>query len=177
MSIPTQASQAIGRVAERLAGVSIPSVVLESFQEDPLDLRELAQRRLLVVYVYPGSDSSPADGEQTPLMDAAQHRAFFEHRAALTARGYHALGISSQSVKAQLRSVLAGRLTQRLFSDPQLRLARALELPTFELEEASWYHRLTLIVKDARIEKAFFPVASAGRSAAQVITWMQVQGI
>jgi peroxiredoxin len=164
-------------VADRLAGVAIPSVVLESFQEEPIDLRQLAQQRPLVLYLYPGSDRSPADGEQTPLMDQAQHRAFVDRRADLAARSYQAVGVSSQSVKAQLRSALAGQLTQRLFSDPELQLARALELPTFDLDEARWYHRLTLIAKDGRVEKAFFPVARAGRSAAQVITWMQVQGI
>jgi peroxiredoxin len=165
------------RVANRLAGVRIPSVAIESFQEDPLDLRQLAQQRPLVIYLYPGSDRSPADGGQTPMMDHAQHRAFFEHRAALASRSYQAVGISSQSIKAQVRSVIDGRLTQRLFSDPDLQIARELELPTFELDKARWYHRLTLIAKDGRIQKAFFPVASAGRSAAQVITWMQVQGI
>jgi peroxiredoxin len=164
-------------VADRLAGVAIPPVVLESFQEEPIDLRELAQQRPLVLYLYPGSNHSPADGEQTPLIDYAQHCAFHDHRAALAARSYQAVGVSSQSVKAQLRSVLAGQLAPRLFSDPGLHLARELELPTFEVDEARWYQRLTLIAKDGRLEKAFFPVASAGRSAAQVITWMQVQGI
>ncbi len=164
-------------LADRLAGVPVTSVVLESFQEEPRDLRQLAQRRPLVIYIYPGSERSPADGEQTPLMDDAQHRAFGEHRAALASRGYQVVGVSSQPVKAQRRSVLAGQLAQRLFSDPELQLARELELPTFELEGARWYERLTLIVKDGRIEKAFFPVASAGRSAAQVIAWMQVHGV
>ncbi len=73
--------------------------------------------------------------------------------------------------------MIAGRLTHRLLSDPQLGLARELELPTFEHDYARCYPRLTLIAKDGRIEKAFFPVASAGRSAAPVITWTPVQGI
>jgi hypothetical protein len=73
--------------------------------------------------------------------------------------------------------VLAGRPTRRLFSDPGLQLGRQLELPTLELDEARWHHRLTLVVKDGRIERDLFPVASAARSAAQVITWIRVQGI
>jgi len=164
-------------LADRLVGLAIPSVVLDSFREDPLDLRHLARERPLVIYIYPGSRRSPADGEQTPLMDGAQHRAFFEHRAELAARSYQAVGVSSQSTEAQARSALAGRLTQRLFSDPGLQLAGEFELPTFEVDEGRWYHRLTLIAKEARIEKAFVPVASPGRSAAQVIAWMRVQGV
>lgn len=164
-------------LADRLVGVAIPSVVLRSFREDLLDLGQLAQERPLVIYAYPGVRRSPADGEQTPLMDAAQHRAFFEHRADLAARSYQAVGVSSQSTESQAQSVLAGRLTQRLFSDPGLQLAGELELPTFEVDEAHWYHRLTLVTGGGRIEKAFFPVASSARSAAQVIAWMRVQGI
>jgi peroxiredoxin len=164
-------------LADRLVGVPLPSVLLASFREDPLDLRQLAQERPLVIYVYPGAHRSPADGEQTPLMDHAQHRAFCDRCADLVARGYGAVGISSQSTQSQKQSALAGRLTQRLFSDRELQLAAELELATFEVDGACWYQRLTLVVKDGRIEKAFFPVASAGRSAAQVITWMQVRGI
>jgi peroxiredoxin len=164
-------------LADRLVGVPLPSVLLVSFREDPLDLRQLAQERPMVIYLFPGAHRSPTDGEQTPLVDHAQHRAFCEHYADLAARGYGVVGISSQSTQSQKQSALAGHLIQRLFSDRELGLAAELELATFEVDGARWYQRLTLVVKDGRIEKAFFPVASAARSAAQVITWMRVQGI
>lgn len=164
-------------LADRLIGLSIPPLVLAGFPQEPLDLGRLAAARPLVVYIYPGSRSSPADGEQTPLLDAAQHRVFCARQRDLEARNYNVLGISSQSTTAQKQSALADRLTQRLLSDPELQLAHGLDLPTFALDGASWYQRLTLLVREGRIEKAFFPVASAGRSAAQVIAWMQAQGI
>jgi peroxiredoxin len=56
-------------------------------------------------------------------------------------------------------------------------LPEALELPTFEADGTRWYERLTLVVGSGRVQKAFFPVASAARSAAQVLAWMQIQGI
>jgi peroxiredoxin len=64
-----------------------------------------------------------------------------------------------------------------LLSDPELQLARELELPTFELDAARWYQRLTLVASGGRIEKAFFPVSSAAGSVGQVIAWLSVQGI
>ncbi len=164
-------------LADRLIGLSIPPVVLSGFRDARLDLGKFAAVCPLVIYMYPGSSSSPADGEQTPLLDAAQHRAFCTHQRDLEARGYSVLGISSQHKDAQKRSVLAGRLTQRLLSDPQLQLAQELTLPTFEHDGKSWYQRLTLVTREGRIEKAFSPVASAVRSAAQVVAWMRVQGI
>jgi len=163
-------------LADRLVGVPLPSVLLSSFREDPLDLRQLAQERLLVIYLFPGRPRPPADGEQTPLMDHVQQRAFCDRHVDFVARGFGAVGISSQSAQSQKQSALAGRLIQRLFSDRELQLAAELELATFEVDGARWYQRLTLVVKDGRIEKAFFPVASAARSAAQAIAWMQVQG-
>jgi peroxiredoxin len=164
-------------LAERIVGVTIPPIVLSGFRDARVDLGRFAAACPLVIYIYPGSCSSPADGEQTPLLDAAQHRAFCTHQRDLEARGYSVMGISSQPKDAQKQSVLAGRLTQRLLSDPELHLAWALELPTFDLDGASWYQRVTLVAREGRIEKAFSPVASAVLSAAQVLAWMQAQGI
>jgi peroxiredoxin len=164
-------------LADRLVGVPLPCVLLASFREDPLDLRQLAQERPMVIYLFPGAHRSPTDGEQTPLVDHAQHRAFCEDYADFAARGFGAVGISSQSTQLQKQSALAGRLIQRLFSDRGLQLAAELEPATFKVDGTRWYQRLTLVVKDGQIEKAFFPVASAGRNAAQAITWIRVQGI
>lgn len=164
-------------VSERLVGLSVPSVVLTGFQGEPLDLGRLAAVCPLVIYFYPGSSSSPSDGEQTPLLDVAQHRAFHVRRVDLEARRYGVVGISTQSSAAQRQSVLAGRLTQRLLSDPEMQLAERLPLPTFEHDGASWYERLTLVAREGHVEKAFSPVGSAGRSAAQVIAWMQMRGL
>jgi peroxiredoxin len=133
-------------VAEGLVGLSVPSVVLTGFPGGgALDLGRLAAVCPLVIYLYPGSSNSPADGEQTPLLDAAQHRAFHLRRVDLEARDYSVVGVSSQSSAAQRHSVLAGRLTQRLLCDPELQLAKELPLPTFEHDRASWYQRLTLV--------------------------------
>jgi peroxiredoxin len=164
-------------VAERLVGMNIPSLTLDGSGELALDLSQYSRGFPLIVYVYVGSGWSPEDGDDTPLRDAQQHRAFRDHRVDLEARGYRAIGISSQNVKAQSRATLEHRLSHQLLSDPALQLAERLQLPTFADQGNLWYRRLTLVVRDGRIVKVFFPVTCAARSAAQVIAWMTLQGI
>jgi peroxiredoxin len=176
--IPTDTrSREARRLADRLLGLQIPSLVLSGYPGSAVDLRELAQAFPLVIYLYPGGGWSAQDGEDTPLLDAVQHRAFRRHQRDLEARGYQLIGVSSQSQTAQREAALANGVAHALLGDPELRLGRGLGLPAFTLDGGFWYHRLTLVVGSGRIQKAFFPVSSAARSPAQVIAWMTIQGI
>lgn len=165
------------RLAERLVGLAIPSVVLSLREEFPLNLRDFASGFGFVAYVYPGVSSSSQDGQDTAGMDAIQHRAFRDRQPELEAAGYRLIAISSQSEQAQRRAVAENRLTHRLLTDPKLTLAREFKLPTFPVDGARWYRRLVLVASQGRIEMAFFPVTSPARSADQVIAWMTIQGI
>jgi peroxiredoxin len=64
-----------------------------------------------------------------------------------------------------------------LLSDPDLQLALALGLPTFNVDNTDWYCRLTLVITEGTVAQAFSPVVSARRSAAQAIAWMRGQGL
>jgi peroxiredoxin len=162
-------------LADRLVGRRVPSVVLESFQGRPVHLESAAVR--VVFYFYPGLAGWREDGQDAVLLDAVQHRVFHEHQPDFEARGYSTIGVSSQSRQLQGESALAHEVGHLLLSDPELLVAGALALPTFEADGACWYERLTLVARLGRIEKVFYPVASPARSAAQVIAWMQVLGI
>ncbi len=59
-----------------------------------------------------------------------------------------------------------------VISDFDLRFARALRLPTFEIAGMSLVKRLTLIVSDGRIEHVFYPVFPPDESASQVVQWL-----
>jgi len=164
-------------LAARLAGLPIPHVLLSSFQVSPVDLAQHANEFPLVIYFYPGGSSSPDDGHDGPMMDAAQHRAFRDHHPDFVAHECRAIGISSQSEQAQQKSAGTIGISHLLLTDPELQLAQELELPTFTVDGKSWYQRLTLVASHGTIDKAFYPVPSAARSAAQAIAWMQVHGI
>jgi peroxiredoxin len=52
-------------------------------------------------------------------------------------------------------------------------LCDALRLPTFEVAGMRLLERLTLIVRDERIEHVFYPVFSTNESADQVLLWLR----
>jgi len=54
-------------------------------------------------------------------------------------------------------------------SDSELAFARALRLPTFEVEGATLLKRLTLMFSDGRIEKIFYPVFPPDKNAREII--------
>jgi peroxiredoxin len=161
---------------DRLAGVRLPSVALGGGWETPLNLGEFAHEQPVAIYVYPGCSSRVGDREDTAQADAVQHRAFRDHAPDFEGHGYRVLGISSQTKQAQRQTALANRISHTLLCDPDLKLAAELHLPTFTCHDGSWYQRLTLIVRRGRIVKAFFPVSSAARNAAQVIAWLTIHG-
>src|SRR5215218_632510 len=60
-----------------------------------------------------------------------------------------------------------------LLSDPALRLAHELRLPTFEAAGMRLYRRITLVIEDGAIAKVFYPVFPPDRNAADVLTWLR----
>jgi peroxiredoxin len=81
-------------------------------------------------------------------------------------------GLSTQDTAYQREAVERLHLPFELLSDAELSLARALRLPTFEVDGMTLIKRLTLIIADSRIEKVFYPVFPPDENAAEVIAWL-----
>ena len=166
--------------AEHLLDHAVPSESLSSTQGGALDLAA-ATGRLAVVYVYPmtgvpgtplpdGWDAIPGARGCTP-----QSCAFRDHVLELAAYGASVLGISAQSHDAQREFAQREHIPYPLLSDPELRLATTLRLPTFEAEGRRFYRRLTFIAWEARIVKVFYPVFPAHLNASEVLRWLAAQ--
>jgi peroxiredoxin len=164
--------------ADHLAGTSVPRLELPTTDQRALDLAEAAQR-LLVLYIYPrtgrpgeelptGWDDIPGARGCTP-----QSCAFRDLHAEITAAGAHTLGMSAQPIAEQAEVVERLGLPYALASDPQLTVAEALRLPTFEVDGMRLYKRLTLIADRGVIEKVFYPVFPPNRNAPDVLGWLQ----
>ncbi|MGH2902466.1 MAG: hypothetical protein ACRDK7_02570 [Solirubrobacteraceae bacterium] len=126
-----------------------------------------------VLYIYPGSVSSPLQRQETPLADAEQHRAFRELESRWTDLRVQVIGLSSQS-QGQVEAMTTPGLHHWLLSDPLLLLAATLDLPTFPCGAGRCYERTMLIIVARRITKVFYPVHTPGRSAEQILTWMRL---
>jgi peroxiredoxin len=164
--------------ADHLPGMAVPSLVLPSTAGGPLDLAAAAAG-VLVLSCYPrtgrpGEDPLPG-WDQIPGARGCtpQACAFRDHHAELAGLGARMLGLSTQTLEEQREA--AGRLglPYPLLSDPELRLADALGLPTFQVGPLRLYKRLTLVARRGRIEKAFYPVFPPDRNAAEVVAWLR----
>jgi len=163
--------------ARHLLGVELPGLRLQSTAGD-LDLREAAAGTV-VLYIYPrtgrpgepppdGWDATPGARGCTP-----QSCAFRDHRAELAKLGADVVGMSAQSLAEQEEFAARKHIPYPILSDPDLRLAAALGLPTFEIAGMRLYRRITLVARAGRIEHVFYPVFPPDRNAADVVAWLR----
>jgi peroxiredoxin len=60
-----------------------------------------------------------------------------------------------------------------VLSDPELLLAEAMGLPTFEVADLRLYRRLTIIARQGEVVMAFYPVFPPDRNATEVLAWLR----
>jgi peroxiredoxin len=165
--------------ADHLPGMSMPALSLRTSDGHTIDLASPTPGRT-IIYLYPltgrpgvdlpeGWDAIPgARGCSTEACD------FRDHFADLRAAGAsHVWGMSSQDPEYQSEVVERLHLPFAMISDPQFALADALNLPTFSAPgHDRLYSRLTLVVREGRIEHAFYPVFPPNTHAQQVLGWL-----
>jgi peroxiredoxin len=166
--------------ADHLPGIQIPSVSLSSTSGETVDLSALPGRT--VVYCYPmtgrpGSDL-PSGWDEIPGARGCtpQSCSFRDHHAELRTLGARVFGLSTQDTDYQREATQRLHLPFALLSDEELAFADTLRLPTFEVEDMVLLKRLTLIIRDGRIEKVFYPVFPPDRSAQDVVGWLEASG-
>lgn len=164
---------------DHLPGLQLPSIPLPSTAGRMVDLARLPGRT--VVYCYPrtGEPGKPVPPAWDAIPGARgctpQACAFRDHYQELQALGARVFGLSTQDTAYQQEAVARLHLPFELLSDANLAFARALRLPTFEFDSMTLIKRLTLIVRDGRIEKVFYPVFPPDKNPEEVIAWLQSQ--
>ena len=161
---------------DHLTGMSVPSVRLESTAGRVIDLSTLAGRS--VVYCYPrtgkpdvempkGWNDIPGARGCTP-----ESCGFRDHFQELQALGANVFGLSTQESDYQREAAKRLHLPFEILSDAELTFVRALRLPTFDIEGMTLIKRITLILRDGKIEKVFYPVFPPDIHAAEVVAWL-----
>jgi peroxiredoxin len=160
-----------------------PSAVVPGMREQlrsEFDLAPLAAKRL-VAYLYPRTgvpgvalpdswDDIPGARGCTP-----QSCSYRDALAEFEQLGAAVVGISAQTAAEQAEFATREHIPFPLFSDPDLRLAAALRLPTFEVDGMRLYKRLTLVAEAGEIVKVFYPVFPPDRDAAAVLEWLRTR--
>jgi peroxiredoxin len=166
--------------ARHLPGRRMPDIELPATDGTRVGLARLPGRA--VVYLYPrtgrpghdlptGWDAIPGARGCTP-----QSCGFRDHFAELTALGVtHLYGLSTQDTDYQREAAERLHLPFPLLSDAGLKLARALDLPTFAVDGMTLLKRMALVVDDGVIARVFYPVFPPDRNAQDVIAWLQAE--
>ena len=164
--------------ADHLCGSRLSTLALSSTSGPPVDLSALSG--VTVIYAYPmtgrpdialpdGWDMLPGARGCTP-----QSCAFRDHFDELSSLGVdHLFGLSTQDTGYQREAAERLHLPFPLLSDARLEWAEEMGLPRFEIAGMMLLKRLTLIVRDGRVEKVFYPVFPPDRNAADVIAWFR----
>ncbi|WP_337249000.1 MerR family DNA-binding transcriptional regulator [Leucobacter chromiireducens] len=166
--------------ARHVPGLPLPDLTLGRSDGGRLSLAGLGTGRT-IIYAYPlsgrpgtdlpdGWDAIPgARGCSTEACDFRDH--FTELQEAGAARVF---GLSSQDPDYQAELCERLRLPFPMLSDPELRLADALRLPTFAAPgHPRLFARITLVVRDGRVEHVFYPIFPPNTHAQQVLAWLR----
>jgi peroxiredoxin len=161
-----------------LPGRSLPDLRLRATTGVELDLAELGADGTAVLFIYPRTGRP---GEELPtgwdLIPGArgctpQSCAFRDLHTEFAERDVEVVGMSAQSAEDQAEFAERVHLQFPVISDESLELGRELGLPTFEVEGMTLYKRVTLVIRDGEIVKAFYPVFPPDRNAAEVLAWL-----
>lgn len=167
--------------ADHLRGMVAPPISLPSTRggEERVDVvpPDLARR---VIYTYPrtgrpGEEPLVEDWDAIPGARGCTPETcgFRDHAAELRALGADVVGVSTQPTAEQLEVVRRLRLPFPLLSDAMGRLSEALALPTFDVAGSVLLKRLTLMIRDGRIEHVFYPVFPPDTHALEVLQWLK----
>ena len=164
--------------ARHLTGAKLPALALAATDGAQVDLSTLAGRT--VVYVYPrtgrpghasptGWDGIPGARGCTP-----QSCGFRDHFAELKRLGVaHLFGLSTQDTDYQREAVERLHLPFAVLSDADLKLTRALDLPTFTVDGLTLIRRMAWVIDDGVITRVFYPVFPPDKNAEEVVSWIQ----
>jgi peroxiredoxin len=157
----------------------VPDVALPATDGREISLAKLGGGRV-VVYAYPrtgrpGESPLVADWDLIPGARGCTPETcgFRDYHAEMNAAGADVFGLSTQDTAYQQELVTRLHLPFAILSDAGLRLTKAWRLPTFEAAGQTLMKRLTLVIRDGRVEHLWYPVFPPDRHAEDVLAWLR----
>ncbi len=160
------------KAGERLTGVALPTTAGWEY----VDPAAIPGRTVVAVYPWTGRPGLPNPAEWDELLGAhgstPELEGFRDHHAAFKAAGVRVMAVSGQTTEHQREMVERLKLPFDVLCDVEGRLREAWRLPTFMAGKESFLRRLTLLLRDGRIEHVFHPVHPPADHARQVLAWL-----
>ena len=161
-----------------LEGMDFPDIVLQNTKAEKKSLLESTTKKQ-IIYFFPmmgkpgialpeNWNSIPGARGCTPQSMAIQ-----KNIAKITKYSAKIIGISTQSPKELLEAKTRIKLNYELFSDENLVLCNLLSLPSFQIKEKKYIKRLTLIIKNTKIQKCFYPIFPSDKHIFEILDWLE----
>ena len=157
-------------------GRRMPDIDLPTTAGSRVNFARLPGRAIVYCYPWtgrpglpnpPGWDDIPGAHGSTP-----QAEGFRDLYDGFRQVGAEVFGFSTQATSYQRELAERLALPFPLVSDEGFALARALALPTFATGGVTYLKRLTLAIKDGRIERVYYPVPLPAAHAREVCAWL-----
>ncbi len=162
-----------GGARHLVPGLALPDIALRASGGGEISLARTPGRAVVFVYPWtgrpglpdpPGWDDLPGAHGSTP--EAAGFRNLYAEFRALGVRIY---GLSTQDSEHQRELAARLGLPFDLLSDAAFELAAALRLPSFTAGGVAYLSRLTLVLRDGRIVRTYYPVPTPPAHAGVVL--------
>jgi peroxiredoxin len=159
----------------------VPDVPLPTTIGDPISLARLEGAWVVFIYPWTGRPglANPPNWDDIAGAHGSTPEAegFRDHVGALSKAGYAVLGVSGQATSDQQEFATRIGLPFPLLSDAEGRLKKALSLPVFETGGIVYLKRLTLLVRDGKIERAIYPVHPPHTHASDLLAMLPSRGL
>ena len=171
---------------DHLLGMALPAISLTGTDDAEVDLSNFVN---VVIYCYPMTGrpdiSLPEEWDNIPGARGCtpQSCAFRDHYQELSALGANVFGLSSQESAYQQEAKERLHLPYTLLSDKDLAYTKALNLPTFTIDNNPskqgrvLLKRVTLIAQQGMIKKVFYPVFPPHKNVEQVLTYLRATAL
>lgn len=165
-----------GAVRHLKRGMRMPSLVLPTTSGREVNVAALPGRTIFYFYPWTGRPGRPNPPDWDVIPGA--------HGSTPQAEGFRDLywgfrqveaavfGVSTQSTDYQRELVDRLKLPFELISDEHFALQRALALPVFETGGVSYLRRLTIAIRNGRIERVYYPIVSPATHPREVCAWL-----
>lgn len=163
---------------QHLLGMNIPEITLQSSTGHSLEVSKI-NHKFTILYFFPmmgvPEGNLPLGWNNIPGARGCttQNIVISKHSKDLQKYDAVAVGISTQSIDELRKLSVLRKLSQSLMSDNELKFQEKLIIPTFNVENKTMYKRLTLIVKDSKIIKVFYPVFPPDTHIFEIIEWLE----
>ena len=162
-----------------LTNFTIPPISLPNQDGNLLRLNRLDTFRI-VLYCYPMTGrpdrSLPPNWDLIPGARGCtpQTCGFRDNYDEIVSLNAIPIGVSTQPIDDLKEMVTRLGVIYDVVSDIDLKFAKKLTLPTFDIEDKVCLKRTTLIIEKSVIKKVFYPIFPPNKHVNEVIEWLKI---